>query len=447
MRDDAGLGTTDPGELRYLTDTGWIEKPTQLLPSVEGDIQCDVAVIGGGLCGMAASRKLALQGADVVLLEAGVAGWAASSRNAGFLTSIVATDPLAVSLLHRDRLQSLIRLAENAVGFTEDLMAELALNCEYERTGIFRGAVSTQQLRRARRVASALRDAGARVEFVEGRNVGVPDTFVGGLRERAGGGLNPGILAMGLRGAVLKAGVNLFETTPAMAITDRGDHVAVRVPGGRVRAQQILLATNAHSRQIAIAPRHLATPVWVTLVETAAIAPERIEATGWTSREPIATQHLLLENYRLSSRETILFGTRQVQSTQGRLDSRHCSPDVVADIVEGFRATFPTLKDVEFQRTWGGWIGMTSSSLPVAGAVTPRVFYAIGCNGHGLALAPYLGSLAADRLAGKPPHDDLRAVWHSRSWFAPNPVSALTLKAAWTFDRMSDRLGRVGPRQ
>src|SRR5262245_49967990 len=43
----------------------------------------DAVVIGGGYTGVAAARKLALQGAKVVLLEANNLGFGASSRNGG----------------------------------------------------------------------------------------------------------------------------------------------------------------------------------------------------------------------------------------------------------------------------------------------------------------------------------------------------------------------------
>ena len=43
----------------------------------------DAVVIGGGYTGVAAARKLALQGARTVLLEANTLGWGASSRSCG----------------------------------------------------------------------------------------------------------------------------------------------------------------------------------------------------------------------------------------------------------------------------------------------------------------------------------------------------------------------------
>jgi len=50
---------------------------------------------------------------------------------------------------------------------------------------------------------------------------------------------------------------------------------------------------------------------------------------------------------------------------------------VVDDITRGFHDRFPSLGDVRPQRTWGGWIAMTPSWLPVAGEAAPNVFYAV----------------------------------------------------------------------
>src|SRR5919198_6684191 len=45
--------------------------------------RADVVVVGGGYTGVAAARRLAQQGARVVLVEARSLGWGASTRNGG----------------------------------------------------------------------------------------------------------------------------------------------------------------------------------------------------------------------------------------------------------------------------------------------------------------------------------------------------------------------------
>ncbi|MED5315144.1 MAG: FAD-binding oxidoreductase, partial [Pseudomonadota bacterium] len=53
------------------------------LPSLDGDEQADVCVIGGGYTGLSTALHLGQKGYDVVLLEAERVGWGASGRNGG----------------------------------------------------------------------------------------------------------------------------------------------------------------------------------------------------------------------------------------------------------------------------------------------------------------------------------------------------------------------------
>lgn len=45
----------------------------------------DVAVVGGGYCGLSAARTLAKRGVNVAVLEAETFCWGASSRNGGMV--------------------------------------------------------------------------------------------------------------------------------------------------------------------------------------------------------------------------------------------------------------------------------------------------------------------------------------------------------------------------
>lgn len=421
-------------------ESGWAGPPGDRFPALAGELACDVAVVGGGYTGMAAALRLAERGADVALLETEHCGAGASSRNAGHLTPTIAGDPQLLATVYRRRAAELVRLADAAVHFTEGLIERLAIECEYEATGNVSAALSEGQLRRAERIARFLAGVGAEVEFVRGAELGLPDAFRGGVHERAGGVLNPGRLARGLRAALAPAGVKAFEGTPASAIEPAAGRLAVTAPAGRVRAERVLVATNAYSRDLRFAPRRAVTPLWITLAETEPLGAERLAASGWTSGAGIYTQHVILESYRPTARGTVVFGSRQAQPARGALGSRAPDEAVVADIARGFRDRFPGLRDAGVRRAWGGWIAMTGSWLPLAGEAEPGVLYMIGCNGHGVAQAPYLGTLVADVIAGDEPHDDLRAVWRRRPRFAPAPLfSAPALRAGWALDRLADR--------
>ncbi|MCW4353745.1 FAD-binding oxidoreductase [Hoyosella sp. YIM 151337] len=430
--------------MKLIHETGWAKPPAIIEQPLSADIDCDVVVIGGGGGGMSAALRLAEKGVDVVLLEAQTLGWGATSRNAGYITNSIAADPQMLALLLKpERLRNLYRYAENAVHFAEDAITHHGIECGYQRAGIVMAAVSKGQLRRARRNAKAMTEAGSAAEFVEGRAAGLPDGFLGGVREGVGGTLNPGEFVLGLRAATIGAGVRVYEHTPARDVTDTAGGVIVETPGGKVRARKAILTTNAYSADLSIAPKNLATPVWTSLVETEPVAPERLDEIGWTSRAPMVTLHMIIESYRVTPRGTIVFGTRRIQTGRNPLPDRTPAQNVADDLVRGFRERFPGLRDVKPQQAWGGWIGMSSTWLPVAGEASDNVLYSLACNGHGFAQAQYVGHLLADRIGGAPMHDDLAAIWHGRKRFWPSLVRGPALYAGWLADRASDRLATL----
>lgn len=252
--------------------------------------------------------------------------------------------------------------------------------------------------------------------------------------------MNPGKFSLGIRRAVLSSSARVFERTRVTDVTRDGGHVTVETPRGVVRANKLVLATNAFGGELAITPKRLSVPIWVTEVETEPIDPARLAALGWTSRSGVVTQHNFMENYRLTSRNTIVFGVRRIQRGKScPLPLRKPDEAVVADLARGFETRFPALADVAAARAWGGWIGITTSWLPLAGDIDDDIFYSVACNGHGLAQAPYLGSLIADHIVDGEQHEDLKALWVKKPKFGrPMMMGAPGLRMIWAVDRFND---------
>jgi glycine/D-amino acid oxidase-like deaminating enzyme len=425
--------------MTYLSGTGWVDRPSDLQPKVSGDVSCDVAVIGGGLGGMSAALHLAQLGRDVALIEADLCGWGASGRNAGYLSNSIGSDARILNRFYADRVRDLARFANTSVTFTEDLMDRYGIECHYERTGMLVTATTQRQLRAIKKLVKP----GGRSKVLSSAEAGVPAAFLGGLRMPLGGTLNPGELSLGVRATALRAGVRIYEQSPVRSLKESGSTVEILLDQGTIRANQVLLTTNAFMNDLDVTPRWLSTPVHVTAVETHPVDVARLDEAGWTSRVPIVTTHLMMESYRMTQRGSILCTVRQMRMPRGPIRDRQPEQGVVAEIMRGFRMRFPTLVDVAPARTWGGWVGMTPSTLPMAGHLSRRVSYSIACNGHGLPQAPYLGYLIAEHLAGGDMHDDLKALWRPTPKFAPGIVNPVTLKMAWLADRVTDRLDRV----
>jgi glycine/D-amino acid oxidase-like deaminating enzyme len=428
--------------VHYTTFTGWIEPPADVAPPLGGDLTCDVAVIGGGLNGMSTALRLAERGQDVVLLEAEFCGHGSSSRNAGQLAGAPGGDLQLLNLLSGKKMPGMMRLAEHAAHHVEDLIKRLDIDCDYEPTGNTFAAVSRGQMGRVQRVAKIVRSAGGQVEVGTSEELGIPRGFVGGMREIVGGTMNPGKFTLGVRRALLDSSARIFEQTKVTDIAGQGSGVVISTPRGQLRANRVVLATNAFSGEWDITPKHLSVPIYVIEVETEPIAPERLAALGWSSRSGLVTQHNIMENYRLTSRNSIVFGVRRLErGTSFPLPLKTPDPAIVEELAKGFATRFPALANVAVERAWGGWIAITSSWLPLAGQVGDNVFYSIACNGHGLAQAPYIGSMIADLIVDGERHEDPDVVWAKKPKF-PRPVmmGRLGLRLVWMLDRFNDRI-------
>ena len=66
--------------------TTLLEKKYKVCPPLQGDIHCDVLIIGGGMSGVSAAAALIGKGLKVVLIEKNILGGSSSGRSAGFLT-------------------------------------------------------------------------------------------------------------------------------------------------------------------------------------------------------------------------------------------------------------------------------------------------------------------------------------------------------------------------
>ena len=207
----------------------WVTRPADLQAPLRGDLRTGVAILGAGYTGLSTALALRRTGVEVVVLEREFAGFGASGRNAGHLTSTIGKDlPTLLMLFGRARAARLVRFADEAVGCVETMIREYGIDCDYLPAGNIMAAVHPRQERRLRKAAEAAAQIGARVRFLDRDAVrarGLPPAFISGALEECGGTLDPGKYVMGLRRAVLDAGIPLYE----------GDTGASRSPTGRRR--------------------------------------------------------------------------------------------------------------------------------------------------------------------------------------------------------------------
>jgi glycine/D-amino acid oxidase-like deaminating enzyme len=197
----------------------WLDDPSapEPRPPLVGPVRADLVVVGGGYTGLWAAL-LARQedpARDVVLLEGDRCGWAASGRNGGFC---------AASLTHGlpngierfpDEIATLERWGAENLDAIGSAVAELGIDCDFERTGELDVATEPHQVAWLEEAAAQARVHGGAPVLLDRDELQADihsPTFLAGLWDRAGCALvNPARLAWGLLDACEAAGVRVHE--------------------------------------------------------------------------------------------------------------------------------------------------------------------------------------------------------------------------------------------
>ena len=440
----------------FLPISGYLESPPDREPPLDGDARADVAIVGGGLTGLSTALALKRAGVDAVVLEREFCGFGASGRNAGHLTPTIGKDlPTLLMLYGEERTAAIVRFADHCVHRAEALIAEHGIDCDYAPTGNVMAVVHPKQEKRLRRAAEVASKVGAKVRFLEPdemRARGLPPAFLCGALEGAGGTFDPGKLVLGLRRAALAAGVRIHEGTRVTQVA-RGPKPVVRTEQGTLRAERVVMASNAWTREIG-APGAKIVPLYVTLFETAPLDDAQLAALGgWPRREGVYTAHEVLESYRLTARRTIVGGSKAPRYAWGARPADHGGPNArnQGTIVRAFRDRFPALAELPIARFWGGWIAMTLNFLPSIGALGKdgSLWHALGYNGHGVAQATAVGDILADCITGRD-NEWARVFPKPAPTLPPEPFLWLTARGLLalfgTIDRITDRQIRAGRR-
>src|SRR6185369_1701392 len=129
----------------YAGGSVWMDGVTPAATPLAGDLDADVAIVGGGFTGLSTAIALRAAGHSVVVLEAEHVGFGASGRNAGHLTPVIGKDLPTLAMLFRGRARALIELVELAIGHVETTIREQGIDCAYEPVGNVMAAVHAKQ--------------------------------------------------------------------------------------------------------------------------------------------------------------------------------------------------------------------------------------------------------------------------------------------------------------
>jgi len=360
----------------------------------------DFAIVGGGFSGLSAAawlRRLA-PGRSVLVLESASLGEGASGRTGGMALAETAAGKLP-------------GLGDVIADYKEILRA-LRIDSRLGLPGVWELGRSAQ----AKNSPICWSDSGE----------------LKVVRLVPGGTVDPGKVVAGLARAAEKAGAQIVEHAEVRALEFsnplrlRVRHkLRGRIHHKEIRAEQVLLATNALSLELS-GLRDAAVPKLTFALATAPLSAAQLKAIGLSSRRPFYTIDLPYLWGRLLESNGVIFGAglvpayvgapsrfplggRSIKNAARDLHRYDVSRGEAAERLrwlEGrVRNLHPALANVRITHRWGGPILLTEKMRPIfrRHPGSKDVLILAGYNGHGVALSVYLGKWAAEALLGRRP--------------------------------------------
>jgi glycine/D-amino acid oxidase-like deaminating enzyme len=397
----------------------------------------DVAVIGSGITGLCAALHLAEAGARVVVLEAMEPGFGASGRNGGFVVPHFArADPLQVIEQLGEVGERLVDLVGNSAAALYELIRRYSIDCDAAQRGWFQPARSAAALevieRRARQWMARgqpvlVHDSGETARLTGCRG------YLGSWSHGGGGTLHPLKLVLGLARAAAAREVAIFSRSPVTSMTRNGPYWQLQTPRGRVGADQVLVCTNALSRDLFPQLADSVIPVDICQVATRPLAlsdRNRLMQQG----QCMSDTQINLFTYRFDVAWRIVSGAVMVGGN-GTLDR------LAACVAHRCQEMLDLAEVPPIEYAWRGQAAIGREFLPALYELAPGVLAGTACNGRGIALSAELGRVMAELSRGSP-----RAQ-------SPVPLSSLAagrwpVLARWglryypLYGRIKDRLDR-----
>lgn len=378
---------------------------------VEGRV--DVAVVGGGFTGLSAALALARRGASVAVLEASHVGAGASGRNGGQCNNGFAQDFGAMEARFGfDGAVALYRAFDAAVDTVERLVREEGIDCAFARTGKLKLAAKPAHAEKLLRARDALhRGADPDVAFVP-REALAPEIgsarYHGGLVYPKSASLHMGRFVSGLATAAVRAGARIHEGAAVRRLDriGRGEAHDIETARGRLRADQVLLATGPSMAGPFFRYRRRIVPIGSFIVVTEPLSRARVDAIMPRRRMCTTTQNIG-HYFRITPDDRLLFGGR----ARFALSSATSDAKSGRILAAGMLDTFPELAGTRLDWCWGGIVDMTQDRLPRAGQ-HDGLYYSLGYSGHGTQMSTHMGQVMASVMAG----DSDANPWSGLDW-------------------------------
>jgi len=380
----------------------WYQTSKESAPATSemmGELTVDVAIIGGGVMGLATAIGLAKSGTKVTVLEAGELGDGASGRNGGLIIPLMRLSPKEIHNRLGTHGEALVKAVISSADTVFNLVDKYAIACDPVRAGFLQSVHASSLVASTESSAEAWNACGSRAVFIdraETQRILGSESYYGALFDPDAGCVNPLAYVRGLGRVAINLGATVHTQSPVISATSiTGGKWQLTTPNGKVNAKYVVQCVSA--QQPGIPADH---------ARAAARSLIPITLHGLASRpvDPVIRQQILgrgevttdTRNYVLSIGYDV--EGRIVTSGFRIFGGNPGTQQMVHFVAKRLSRVFPQLKGIEFEYIWHGIAALNRDWLPRLYHAEKGWYALTACNGRGMALSTTVGLAFAKSL-------------------------------------------------
>jgi len=399
--------------VKHTPQGWWLEEvgPRAAALPLEGGVDCDVLIVGGGFTGLWTAWQLARQDPElrIVCLERDRFGHGPSGRNGGFAMTLWPSLGTMAERFGAEGALAMARASERSVDEIGEFCGDLPAEAWFRMGGYMMVSTAPSQDASWHHAVESCRELGAPEAARELEPGEVAERcrsplFRGGAFFPASATVQPARLARGLFDAVSALpAVALHEHSPVTRFTAGAWGCEASTVSGRVRARSGVLAMGA-ALAGSRSPLHGKLTVASSHIALTEPVPDLLSEIGWTGGESITDGRRLVHYFRTTADDRIAFGWGGGEiALDGRIGGRaEVDRDVIDRVVADLLRTFPGLAGRSVTHAWGGPIDASPSHLPTVSRIgSDPVWAAFGYTGNGVGPSHLVGKVLASLLLGR----------------------------------------------
>jgi glycine/D-amino acid oxidase-like deaminating enzyme len=218
-------------------------KKKVVYPSLKGDVEAEVVIIGGGMAGVLCAYQLARSGWKVVLLEKKEVGSGATLATTAFITEVIDTPYSQISSIFSPGIARAVHESkERAIEELENIIEEEEIDCEFTRCPNYLYAATARQFQELKDEFKIYRRYKWPMTFHEtSLELGFPHHGV--LETPNQAKFHPAKFLFALAKSTSEHGAQIFENSEVIDLEGEAGDFLITTRRGSIQAKNVVIAT------------------------------------------------------------------------------------------------------------------------------------------------------------------------------------------------------------